>query len=219
MRGLILGLAIILFDGAVAKCDTFSVWGTGLGSTGQKLPAGSEDPHYSIVSAPPGYSLPITPRVTSNNPIPWTWAGTTPNSDWINPTGGGSDSFLAGYYSYQTAFDLSGLDPSTAEIQGNFVVDNAINVYLNGLDTGVSWPNGPTPGFEWFHPFSISTGFCQGMNTLVFEVYNQAGPTYNPSGLQVQITNATAQPIPEPSVLVLLGIGAISLLAYAWHRR
>jgi hypothetical protein len=30
---------------------------------------------------------------------------------------------------------------------------------------------------------------------------------------------ATAQPTPEPASLTLLGIGAVSLLAYAWRRR
>jgi hypothetical protein len=39
-----------------------------------------------------------------------------------------------------------------------------------------------------------------------------------PSGGDWIIANAPA-PVPEPSTIVLLGIGAVSLLAYAWRRR
>ena len=33
------------------------------------------------------------------------------------------------------------------------------------------------------------------------------------------VTSFDLSPVPEPSTLVLAGVGAISLLAYAWRRR
>jgi probable HAF family extracellular repeat protein len=40
----------------------------------------------------------------------------------------------------------------------------------------------------------------------------------NPSG-QIDAFLLTPTPIPEPSTLFLFGIGALSLMAYAWRRR
>ena len=113
MRRLIAGLVGVVV--ACGLCQGYAtgalitVWGTGLDNDGQLLPPGTDDPHYLILSTPP-----LAPKVTSNNPVFFLWADNTSTSQWINPTGDGSQNLSPGYYVYQTTFDLSGFDPSTA---------------------------------------------------------------------------------------------------------
>ncbi len=46
-----------------------------------------------------------------------------------------------------------------------------------------------------------------------------SGGAFDIGELRVGTTYADVTPIPEPSTLVLLGIGAVSMMAYAWRRR
>jgi hypothetical protein len=204
-RPLLAGVMLLVSSwSSAANAASITVWGTGLADNGQLVAAGTVDPHYSIIQAPSPYSTPIAPRVTSNNPTYFPWADNTPTSQWINPSGHGLDLLPAGYYYYQTTFDLTGYNPATAQIVGNLAIDNALEVYLNGNYTGVSLPWAASSESP-LHPFSITTGFVGGLNSLVFEVYNgpqPGGNPANPTGLQVQITAATAAlsvPVPLPS--------------------
>ncbi len=216
----IMTAVIIGFPSSLLKAAAINVFSTGVDNSGQLLPPGIIDPHYVITVTPPGYSGTTSPKVTTNNPIDLRWADNTSTSQWINPTGVGIDDLLPGYYVYQTTFDLTGLDSSTAIIEGNWGVDNACDIYLNGNYTGISMSYTPHDPFPYanLHPFSIMTGFNSTMNILTFNTYNGDSGN-NPTGLQVQITSATATPIPEPSTLALLGMAAFGLFAWNWRNR
>jgi PEP-CTERM motif len=169
-----------------------------------------------------------TAYVTIGSPslFPFTaWAADDATSQWISPqadyTGTNRDAGNL-VYDYSVQFDLTGLDPSTAQLVFDAGFDNQLNdVLLNG--TSIGFPTSPlvsTPCCLFpetdANGISISSGFISGTNTLTFEVFNAVngtgGPT--PTGLRVAFTTATADPaseIPEPSTLVLLGSALIGL--------
>lgn len=95
-----------------------------------------------------------------------------------------------GLYAYKTTFSLTGFDPSTAKIIGNWSTDNnGVSILLNGVDTG----NPSTDSGQFsigFAPFSISSGFQPGINTLEFIVNNNELAT----ALRVEMTG-TANPV------------------------
>jgi hypothetical protein len=103
---------------------------------------------------------------------------------WVGPTGG-SDIAPAGNYMYTLTFDLSGLDPATAVISGQWSSDNQSVIILNGINTTFT---SPFAGFGVLHSFLINEGFLPGINMLQFLVTNPQIPPGdpNPTGLLVQ---------------------------------
>ena len=187
------------------------VYSTGVNDVGALLPFLAPDPHYSLSSSISG-NPPAT--ATDNHP---NWVPETSSSQWITPQPFASSSGspkdappLSGSealaYVYSLTFDLTGLDASTAEIQGKWATDNDSSIKLNNVDTGIT--KGIT-GFAALTDFSITAGFVAGINTLEFIVWNQPQATGNPTGLHVNIIGATAEAasVPEPAVMVLLGSG------------
>jgi hypothetical protein len=159
------------------------LFNTGVDSLRRPLPDDSPDPHYTIAAGPvtgtayaatSGQGFPIPP-----------WLGDNSISAWIGPT---TDTWAAGgtsaNYSYQTTFDLTGYDPATARIVGQWSTDNnGMDILINGQSTGQ--PN--TAQFTSFSPFRINSGFINGVNTLTFVVNNADGPGDNPTGLRVEM--------------------------------
>jgi hypothetical protein len=195
------------------------VFNTGVDNSGALLSGGSLDPHYSLVVnaqgsgsnayVVPGNAFPIAPFGP--------WIANGPNSNWLAPPfiPSTDNSNAVGAYTYQITFNLSGLNPSSATITGNWSTDDlGINILLNGVGTGITDTGVANCGY--FSSFTISTGFVSGLNTLDFQVYNlplASGIQWgNPTGLRVELSG-TAAPIPLPSAIALLAPGLAGLAA------
>jgi hypothetical protein len=164
------------------------------------------------------------------------WASTDAmNARWISPQAdvvaipGVPENV---YYVYSTSFDLSGLDPDSAELQGIWAADNYITqVTLNGVpiytNTSIAGVGAGTCfSFQNPTPFDITNGFTNGVNTLSFYVTNDTcyntPPDTNPTGLLVDFGLATADTqstVPEPGTIVLTGAGLALATALARRRR
>ena len=221
MRYILLALPALLgIQVGQANAETIhSLFNTGVDANGQVLSAttdlatGIGDPHYSLVSVPGG-----TTATEVFNFNQWLAIGSNPVSAWIAPNEETSPYYLhgqagpAGAYDYRTTFDLTGLNPLTASISGQWAADNqGTDILINGHSTNQQTLRfGTGEGFVSFASFSITNNFVAGMNTLDFLVTNLPGPGDNPTGLRVQFLDATAQPsitaTPAPSTLVMSSI-------------
>jgi len=202
--------------GQVAQAATFTVFNTGVANDSSVLADGSVDSHYTIIASVVG---PSNAFAVAANPD---WIPNSSTSKWIGPTpDAGSAGIPGGNFTYRTTFDLSGLNPTTAVLQGNFASDNTTtDILINGISTGIT---NPSEQFSSFTPFSITSGFANGINTLDFVVTEEGG---TPSGLRTEFTQATASTaVPEPSsalgtlALGILGAGYLLKSKTDLHRR
>jgi hypothetical protein len=186
-----------------------SLYGSGVNNSHVPLSDGAVDPHYTLTASPDSSFPPGSLFAVNSNAIGFVsgpWAGNGPNSRWIAPSAA-AQNFAAGLYTYHTEFSLSGFNPSTASISGQWAMDDAAtDLRLNGFSTGIV----RSGSFNFFNltSFTISSGFLPGLNTLDFVIQNAPpnGSDPNPSGLQVAL-NGTATPVPEPGACMLAALG------------
>lgn len=190
---------------AAAQTSPFTVFGTGVNTNGAVLANGTlGDPHYTVSTNAPGGSSQLQ-VLTSAYGFPIVkggWIGDSSTSAWIAPTNdpflnGGQD--LGGYYDYQTTFDLTGYDPATASLSGNWAADDSATFLINGVATGQNTPN----GYSSYSTFDISSGFQPGINTLDFVVLEDGSGA---TGLRVDGITGSAAAVPEASSTVSLGL-------------
>jgi len=164
----------------VRKQPPRRVFNTGVDAYGRLLKPGDPDPHWKITTSSdgsfsaPGYAVTTLSRLD--------WVSNGPNSNWVSITA--SKRHAGGVYVYETTFDLSGLNPFTAAIVGQFSVDNEVTaVLINGVASGIVGS-----AYEKFIPFSINRGFIAGVNTLEFVTENDFGELpINAQGLRVEM--------------------------------
>jgi hypothetical protein len=208
---------VVLLSAPVGAVPITTLFNTGVDAGGVVLPDSTiGDPHYALIGVPGGTTDIRIITAASGFPIvPGLYIGDNALSRWIGPNNDPDVNGPVGIYTYRTTFDLTGLNPSTAAIAGQWTTDNqGIGVLING--TFLSFP---TPNNQFalgFSPFSITSGFVSGLNTLDFVVRNEAGPT----ALRVQMTgtaDSLTSAVPEPATGVLLASGLASILT--WRRR
>lgn len=206
--------AAFLVCAATLWATPITIYNTGLDNLGALLPQGSIDPHYALlISGDPAFPGPSA--IVSS--IPPVYVPNSSTSQWISPGPDNMqlDHFGVGSYTYQTTFDLTGLDASTAVLSGLFAADDIASIILNGQDTGVT--TGPG-GWTAFHLFSAASGFVDGVNTLEFVVNNDGG---GPSGLRVEVSGEArelATDVPEPYTWPLV-FSALAAIGYIRKRK
>jgi hypothetical protein len=199
---------LVLVPTEVSAVPIANLYNTGLDAVGNYQPAFAPDGNYTVVSSPLG---PFTPVAVDDTvyPFPFFWVANNPTaSRWIGTTAQNSDG-PNGNYLYRTTFTLPANFVS-ATISGLWATDDpGLDILINGNSTGQL-----SAGFATLVPFSVTSGFNVGLNTLDFLVANVGG---GPTGLRVDAIKGTYQ-IPEPASLALV-FGCSSVWVLGRRRR
>jgi len=165
------------------------LFNTGVDDSGIVLSDAGIDPHYQIVINSDSESSEAVVEDSTVFPIvAGPWIANNDTSKWIGPAFNTSAS-AGGDYTYRMTFDLTGFDPATAFIEGNWASDNVGNdILINGTSTG----NTNTGNFGVLTSFRIeSDNFLSGLNTIEF-VLNNSAAGY--TGLRVEGIHGGASP-------------------------
>jgi hypothetical protein len=213
-KSLGLGVVCSLAFTCAASANAIIIYGTGESAGLTALSVGQSDPNYDVVAAPSGSGATLgRATTTAANP---NWVQNNASGDWISPGASGVTNWAPGMYEYQTSFDLTGLNPSTAELTGSWASDNNGCIYLNNVSTGVC--TAAVGGFKTLTSFTITSGFVAGVNYLDFVIMN-TGTSDSPAGMFLEISGTASTAtvnaitaVPEPPMFpALAGIGLIGL--------
>ena len=162
------------------------LFNTGVDASGRPLAEDAKDTHYVLTL---GGTDAFAATAAGRFPIP-PWLGDNTLSAWISPsltTDGPSSGPSGTSYRYETTFDLTGFNPTTARLAGRWATDNrGADILINGVSTGQS---NPTEFAAWT-PFQITSGFVAGVNRITFVVNNGTAGSpagIDPTGLRAEV--------------------------------
>ena len=170
------------------------LFNTGVDDNRAFYSGGQVDPHYKLIFSPDPFFPGPDALVMHNGAFPLAGNYFTNGlfSSWISPRTNSSPGNSNGFYIYRTSFILDSIDPTHAQITGNWASDNeGIDIRLNGTSLGIS--NMVSAAFTTFYPFTITNGFISGSNVIDFVISN--GPATGPTALRVEMRGA-GRPLP-----------------------
>ena len=230
--------AVVVTAATSAGAVPFDLYNTGVDNAGATLPDGTTpDLHYTL-TAPGDTNVTLVRTSAGGFPIlpVGPYVGDDSLSTWIGPNNAHDLNGPPGLYTYQTTFDLTGFNPLTASITGQWTTDNeGRGILLNGVDTGtgnsIAFGSSGNYSFESWHTFTI-TGtithpFLPGVNTLDFLIDNSTRDcggdcSDNPTAVRVEMTasatvSSGATPLPAALPLFASGLGAMGFIG--WRRK
>lgn len=177
------------------------LFNTGVDNQGVPLKDNDAELHWKLVDPSPLVVVPVVTTSAGGFPI-GPWLADNNLSAWLTPAadanGPGLMDGSANYY-FELSFDLTGYLPETARITGSWCSDNTgKDILINGVSTGQTNPN----QFGAFTPFSITSGFVEGTNTITFVVNNGGGEAdgTGPVGVRVELSGTAMAPGTPPTV-------------------
>jgi len=195
----LLFFVFLVFIGTSGAAKALAI--PGLADTGQGA-AGILDPNYTLPVSPAGTAGPIIIDPAKDC---FPWVPPAPGSAWIGvndddarnfppfaPSDPGVNDPEGGVYRFRLSIDLTGFDPASVMITGDWAADNLGLIEVNGGPTREA-----SPGFTFLTPFTLDSSnstFVPGVNTIDFVVTNGGSKLSdgNPVGLLVQNIQGTA---------------------------
>jgi hypothetical protein len=197
------------YSNAARAAPIMNIYNTGVNNIAFTIgPPNIPDPHYRIIS--PANFTAVTVDDTTYPFPPWLANNYgSGGSRWIGPSSNGNGP--AGPWIYRTIFTVPPTAIlSTVNVTGDWATDDpGTDIRINGTPTGQT-----SASFTSLTPFSVTSGFVFGTNTLDFYLTNAGGPT----GLRVDHISGSFQ-IPEPTTLALACGGLISGFVLRHRRR
>lgn len=213
MKKLFLTLAAVIVLPYALAASPITVHNTGVNASDILVSPGAQASFWTLAAEPAGATEAI-----GSNPFRYhhpAYFADTATAAWVAPTASGNAG-AGGFYTYALTFDLTGVDPTSAIISGIYGTDNDGSISLNG--------NSPVAttsfaGFGSTTPFSFTSGFVAGLNTIDVRVDNGGDPT----AFFVEFTSATASSsgsaTPELATLFPVCFGLLGVIAGVSRRR
>lgn len=194
------GIANAVFIVPFPRSTVIPVQGTAIDRV---VATGLPDPNYRLIATPDPDCATAKVVFKEQSPVgaPY-WSVESSLNQWISGRPDANNGCAPGLYRYRHDFDLREFDPATANIAVAAWADNAVTLEINGTPIAAEQQDLSEPeAFRVPRVYALPrAALRQGTNSMDFIVRNDPylGLPRNPTGLRVQILNATAVPVQSP---------------------